>query len=603
MFRSMTLDITSSLKSIPFLKDVPTRAIKAAGKEASWFSVPAGGLLFSAGDEADCIYFVLSGSLGAFQKTVDGRTEFVAHIRSGEPVGEMALFLGGIDVDGDGTPDDIPHSSSVYAVRDSEIVKITRKGWQRMVKAEPELLEKMIRLILKRLRHSKKRDARAEPRVYAMLATSPSIDLGLRAQKIKQAMKTLGRNVCIVNDIQGEDQPAGYFEELERAYDVVILIASIRADGWCTQAMRQADRIWVFGRADAKPSNPLLPDNKSPARSLKLVDVVLLHHGSGRVASKPDEWREASGGSRVFHWNGTDDTGAAHLARIMAGRSVGVVMSGGGARAYAHIGAIRAIREKGIPIDFVGGASMGAIIAACVAMGWDDDEIDYRIRKAFVDSNPLGDYTLPVVGMVKGRRVDARLKEHFGDANIGDLSIPYFAISTNLTDGAIRLHRSGSLRHALRATISLPGILPPVVDNGEVLVDGAVLNNFPSNFMRDFHRGTVIGSDVTRSRENFGGDHFEDPPGFINWVMNNGFSSAPPIAGLLMRAGTINVDPKAGHEFADVLLLPELEDVTLRDWDIYDPTVEIGYETAMKALENFNYIAGSETPLGTNMNR
>ena len=150
------------------------------------------------------------------------------------------------------------------------------------------------------------------------------------------------------------------------------------------------------------------------------------------------------------------------------------------------------MRELGIPIDFAGGASMGAVVAGCVAMGWDDAEIDYRIRKGFVESNPLGDWNIPVVGMVKGHRVDARLKEHFGEAEIGDLELPFFAVSTNLTDGAYRVHRQGLLRRALRASIALPGILPPVIEQGEVLGDGSVLNYFPTDVMRELQRAANV---------------------------------------------------------------------------------------------------------------
>jgi len=269
----------------------------------------------------------------------------------------------------------------------------------------------------------------------------------------------------------------------------------------------------------------------------------------------------------------------------MAGRSVGIVLSGGGARAYSHIGAVRAIREKGIPIDFAGGASMGAVIAACVAMGWNDDEIDRRIRKAFVESNPLGDYNLPVVGMVKGKRVNARLEEHFGETDISDLRIPFYALSTNLTSGKVHLHRSGSLRQALRATISLPGILPPVVDGDDILVDGAVLNNFPVDCMRELHQGFVIGSDVSGQPEGLNREEFVRPLNFWQWVARNGFSSPPPIAGLLMRAATVRNDPKLGHDMADLIVLPDLPGIELRDWEAYDAAVEAGYVAARAALE------------------
>ncbi|KCZ48527.1 MULTISPECIES: patatin-like phospholipase family protein [unclassified Hyphomonas] len=585
MFRNMKLDITTSLKAIAFLKDVPAKAMKAAGREASWFCVPAGGTLFLRNEPADMIYFVLSGALGAFRANPNGQTEFVGHIRPGEPVGEMALFLGGVDLDGDGAPNNAPHTSSVYALRDSEVVGFSREGWRQLVKSEPELLEHMIRIILRRVGREGQRNVSAAPKVFTLVATSPTIDLELRAKALKASVEALGKTAIVVGERMGEDKPAAFFDDLEQRHDVVILISTIGDTRWYRLSVRQADRIWVVGRADAKPSNPLMPEDDSPARELKLVDVLLLHPGDNRRACKPVEWLEAAGASRLFHWQGMEGANCDRLARVMAGVSVGLILSGGGARAYSHIGVVRAMRDRGIPIDFVGGASMGAVIAACVAMGWDDAEIDMRIRKAFVESNPLGDYTLPVVGMVKGVRVNARLKEHFGDVEIGDLELPFFATSTNLMTGTQRIHRTGLLRDALRATISLPGILPPVVDGNELLVDGAVLNNFPVDVMRDMHRGFVIGSDVTRQPEGLKIDEFEKPAGFFRWVARHGFSNPPPIAGVLMRAATIRADTQFGRDITDVLILPELAETELRDWENYDVSVESGYQAALLALD------------------
>lgn len=585
MFLAMTPDVIPLLKTIPFLRDVPDRAVRAAAADARWFSLPAGQPLFLGGEAADSIYFVLSGTLGTFRIGPSGSADFVGHVRSGEPVGEMALFVGGVDLDGDGTIDDALHTSSVYALRDSEIIGLTRKGWQRLVKSAPELLESMIRVILRRLGRSGERNARAAPKVYTLLATSPTIDLMLRARVLKDALKRFGLRARIVAEAEGDDKPSAFFDALEQANDILILIASIGDTSWYRLAIRQADRIWVLARADARPSDPLMPEDPSPARALKLVDVLLLHHGGTRQAARPEAWMSAAGASRLFHWRGDQGPYCDRLARVMVGRSVGVVMSGGGARAYSHIGTVRAMRELGIPIDLVGGASMGAVIAACVAMGWDDAEIDMRIRKAFVESNPLGDYNLPVVGMVKGQRVNARLKEHFGEMEISDLQIPFFAASTNLTTGAMRLHRSGLLRAALRATISLPGILPPVVDGKDILVDGAVLNNFPIDVMREMHLGFVVGSDVSRQPAGLRVEEFAEPQGFFRWVSRHGFSAPPPIASLLMRAATIRSQAIFGHDIADVLVLPELPAVDLRDWTDYDASVEAGYVAAKKAFE------------------
>lgn len=589
MFFSMGKEFAPSLKNIPFLKDAPARALRAAGKEATWFSVPAGSPLFKVGEISDSIYFVLSGSLGTFRHTSDGNNEFIGHIRVGEPVGEMALFIGSVDEDGDGEADKAPHALSVYALRDTEMLEISRAGFRRLIKAEPEILEAMIRLILLRLRRAGSRSEGAEPRVFGLVAASPTIELSLRAEALQKSLARMGVKAAIIDEEMGDDKPPTFFDEIEAKNDIVLLISPVADTYWYRTVVRQADRIWVIGRADARPSHPLMPEDKSPIRSFKLVDVVLLHHGGERKASRPAEWMDAAGAVRVFHWSKMEGPACDSLARVMAGRSVGLVLSGGGARAYAHIGAIRAMRERGIPIDFVGGTSMGGVIAACVAMGWDDDEIDRRIRKAFVESNPLGDYNLPVVGMVRGRRVNNRLKEHFGDAEIGDLRMPFFAVSTNLTDGNHFVHRRGLVWKALRASIALPGILPPVVDEGDLLVDGGVMNNYPVEVLRDLHRGYIIGSDVTRVRRGLNSDDFIDPPGFFSWVMRHGFSAPPPIAGLLMRAATVSTTPTEGRSLTDVMILPELDDVELRDWKAYDQAVEAGYDAAVKALE------GSET--------
>ena len=581
MDRGMRTDFTSDLKNIPLLKDVSQRAMKSAGKEARWFSLPAGQPLFLAGEPADSIYFVVSGSLGAF----GAGNEFVGHIRSGEPVGEMALFLGGVDSNGDGVADDKPHTGSVYALRDSEVLALSRAGWNKLSRSEPELLEGMIRIILRRLGRTGQRTPATLPKVYTLIATSPTIDLRMRARALREELMWFGQKVAIVDEVQGDEKPAAFFDELERNNDTVILITAIGDTPWFKLSTRQADRIWVLARGDARPSDPLMPEDTSPAQRLKLVDVVLIHPGAERRAARPQEWLLAAGANRLFHWFGDAQADATRLARVMAGRSVGIVLSGGGARAYSHIGAIRAIREMGIPIDFAGGASMGAVVAACVGMGWDDSEIEWRIRKAFVETNPLGDYNLPVVGMVKGKRVNARLEEHFGETEIGEMKIPFFALSTNLTSGKVHIHRSGNLRTALRATISLPGILPPVVDGDDILVDGAVLNNFPAETMREMHQGFIIGSDVSGQPEGLNREEFVRPLNFWQWVVRNGFSSPPPIAGLLMRAATVRNDPILGRDLTDVMILPDLPGIELRDWTAYDDAVEAGYVAAKAALQ------------------
>jgi NTE family protein len=564
--------VLPTLKSVPFLRDAPPKALKAAEKDTRYFGLPGGWKLFDIGEASDTIYFVLSGSLGAFRRAQDGKLELVGHIRAGEPVGEMSMIAGEA------------HEHAVYALRDAELLSISRQGFMALVRSDPQILERLTRVIMLRMRQARKKVSRStEPRVFGMIATSPTIDLKLRAKSLGAALQAMGLRVAIVGE-EAVGMPSSYFDELETHNDIVFLLATIGDTPWFKLTQRHSDRIWLFARADARPSVPLLPDDPSPARQFRLVDVVLLHHGAERPGATTYEWQTAAEAARIFHWNGVDESDCRRLARVVSGKSVGLVLSGGGARAYAHIGVIRALREANCPIDFVGGSSMGAIIGAGVACGWPDEEIESRIRKAFVESNPLSDYMLPVVSLVKGHRVDARLKEHFDDLLIEDLPLPYFSVSTNLTQGTFRVHTSGLLRDALRATISLPGILPPVVSENQVLVDGAVLNNFPVDVMRDIHRGRIIGVDVAQAPEGLSAEEFINPPGFFGWTTSHGFKAPPPIANLLMRAATVSINPNAHRGLTDILIAPELEGIELRDWKDYEAAVEAGYKDMKRAL-------------------
>lgn len=568
-----------SLADIPFLAAAAPDLLAAMDQETEWFSVPSGMALLNAGEPPEGVWFLISGSLAAFRPADRNMHHLLGYIRPGEPVGEMALIARA------------PHSASVFAMRDSEVLKLAPDAFERLVQAHPTLMQHIARLMLTRARSAARSSPRADPKVYALISTSPTIDIKLRARTLQAALKRLGARAVIVTEddertMTGEGLNSAWFDALERKNDAVFLVSPIADTPWFRTCLRQADRLWFFARADARPSLPILPvEEPSPARQFRLVDVVLLHHGMDRKAATTNEWTDACGAERLFHWRGLEDEDAARLARIIARRSIGLVMSGGGARAYAHIGVVRALREAGLPFDVIGGTSMGAIIAACVAMGWDDDEIETRIRKAFVESNPLGDYVLPVVGFVRGRRVEDRLQEHFGETLIEDLGVPFFAISTDLAAGRTRIHNGGLLRRALRASISLPGILPPVVEpDGGLLVDGAVLKNFPVDVLKDLHLGPIIGIDVAR-RDGIDIEDFRDPPGFFSWVAAHGMQSAPPIASLLMRAATLAVDPWEGRSGADLLITPDMPNIDMRDWKHFDDAVAAGYEAAVAALQ------------------
>ena len=159
-------------------------------------------------------------------------------------------------------------------------------------------------------------------------------------------------------------------------------------------------------------------------------------------------------------------------------------------------------------------------------------------------------------------------------------------ITSSLSSGATRIHRTGVLSRALRASIAIPGLLPPIVDGDDVLVDGAVFNNFPIQELKAYHRGVNVGCDVTRNNA-INPDDFRDVPSFTGWVARHGLSDPPPIASLLMRAATAGTLEQHAltRRAADILVLPDLE-LDMREWKRFDEAVEAGYKSAKRMMED-----------------
>jgi NTE family protein len=543
-------------------------------REATWFSVPGGSVLYKSGEPADQLFLVRAGRLAAIRREAGAEPQFLGVIKPGEPAGEMALMAGTL------------HSADVVALRDSEIFALPRDVFFDAAEADPAVMTELARLMILRTRQAVTRSAGGEPSVFGFVTVGRPIVLRPLVDRIGRAVGRLGYSVTVIG-AEATHAPTEWFSEVERTHDFVLYVAEASELGWRALVSRQVDRLFRVGRGDLAPPrvnpNPALA---APLEAQNLVDLILTQPADRRMPSGTEEWVKAINPARVIHLRREGETDVERLARIITGQSVGLVLSGGGARAYAHVGAVRALRERGVPIDFVGGASMGAIVAAGVAMGWDDDELERRIRRAFVDSSPLDDIAIPLLAMTQGLKVSDRLNEHFGETAISDLWLPFFCVSSNLTTGAYHLHRRGRLTRALRATIALPGILPPSTDHNEVLVDGAVLKNFPADIMRSVHLGPVVGVDVTRGRS-ITADDVARPESVWRWILSGQWRKGPPIVSLLMRAATVSTgrDLAAAREATDVLVTPELAGVEIRDWEAFAPAVDAGRLATLDALD------------------
>ncbi|MEO1136885.1 MAG: patatin-like phospholipase family protein [Pseudomonadota bacterium] len=561
--------IRTRLRNLPFFTSLSAQTLGAIAEVSTWQSLAGGWELFAQGETSQALHINLSGRLIVVRHSVDGADEVIGYVRAGEPAGEMSVLS------------NEPHSASVYALRDTELLTLKRDDVDRLILAHGDFAAALARIVLARSRHPHLSFQRSAPRIFALIASSPSIDVNAHAKELSKRIARYKLNTTwFPND--AEPLGANAFDQIENAHDVVLLAARVDHSTWYRFVLRHADRFLVMARRDSRPSKPfpLTAKDGARARKFRLVDLVMLHEGapSGRTA----DWIEAIGASRVI--NIRSEECVDRLSRIISGNSVGVVLSGGGARAYAHIGAVKALREAGVPIDFVCGASMGAVVAACIAMDWPQSEMEARIREAFVESNPLGDHVLPVVALTKGGRVETRLEKHFGETRIEDLTKPFFCVSSDIMNGAVRVHTQGSLRRALRASIALPGILPPVIDDHALLVDGAVVNNFPTDVMSTMHRGPTIGVDVAREGV-IDIEAFRNPPGFFSWIASHGFGEAPPIVSLLMRSATARREQFESPRPANIMIAPAAPGIELRDWKKYDAAVADGYRAAKAALD------------------
>jgi NTE family protein len=544
----------------------------AALPQARLIHLPGGEHLFDTGDAPDFIYFLRAGRLGAIRR-IDGETpQFLGVIRPGEPAGEMAAVSG------------MAHHATVVALRDSEVISLPTGVFFNAVEENPKVMIELSRLMITRSRTSGEHAPAGEPSVFGVVAVNEGQNVREFCERVANAIDAEGYEAVVVGP-EALSAPTEWYSNVESHHDFVIYAAEFPDTQWRELVGRQVDRLFLLGRGTLAPPDELRTYASDPLIKQELVDLILLHGVGTAKPTGSDDWLDATGASRVFHLRESDPSDIARIARIITGKSVGLVLSGGGARAYAHVGAVRALHEAGVPIDFVGGVSMGAIIAAGVAMGWDDAEMVRRICKAFVNSSPLDDIALPLIAMTRGEKVRERLHDHFGDVMIEDLWLPYFCVSSNLTTGAYQLHRRGLLRDALSASIALPGVMPPATRGENVLVDGAVMKNFPADIMRSFHLGPIVGVDVSRGRSISAED--VRPRTVWRWLLSGDWRRGPPIVSLLMRAATVSSgrDIIASREATDVLITPAVDGIEIRNWRAFDPAVESGYIAAKEALE------------------
>ena len=559
---------------------------------ADWTHLAHGQVLFEPNDPSDALYFVISGRVQTICTQRDGSAQVLGESGRGDTVGDNDFFA------------DEPRTARVQAVRDSVLVGFTSAEFDALVARRPHVLRHVMRNIVERHR----RPALATPSsgrvaTVAVVPVSPGVQIAEFTDRLAAQLSAFGPVMRLTaHDVDARMAEPGIAQAPEGAVESERLLAWLEgqegnhrflvyetdptATPWTRRCLRQADRILLVARAsdDPRPGEVeralLLPEGRvTDAYEM----LVLVHPDGSCLPSGTRRWLAERPHVEEHHhlrWREADDF--ARLARILAGRAVGVVLGGGGARGFAHIGVLKALREAGIPVDMIGGTSMGAALAAQWALGWTPEMIRDINRRVWIEIRPHKKLTIPVVSLVGNRLAEQCGRMMYGETDIEDLWIPFYCVSSNLTTAEMMVHRRGSLLRAATASASLPGFAVPLVEGRHLLVDGALLNNLPTDVMRQLGAGIVIASEVSVEEDaSFLADRVPSP-----WEVLRGRVRFPSLMEVVLRASLLHSTHRealALHD-ADFSLRPPVERFSMMDFPRLAELIEVGYAYARGAI-------------------
>ena len=534
------------LARLPLLAGAGAETLDALLVHLRTVQVHAGDVVIHQGDSADRLYLVRSGRLRVLVDQEDG-PKIVRELGAGAAIGELSLLTGS------------PRSATVEAVRDSELLELEADVFHTLLQRDSGFAIAVARTLALQLQASGELLPPAvRPSVISVGSLGPAAGAVAFATQLAAALGQFGDVAMLSSEDCGED-PAGAVDRAEREHSHVVLTEG-RNDAWTAFCGRQSDRRVVLVTTDADDASSVTAG----------VDLVFTDSVSrARLVSLLDELEP-----RAHHRldSGMSSASVARLARRLVGRALGVVLSGGGARGYAHIGAIEALHESGFEIDRIGGCSIGSFIGGMHAAGFDAGEMRERCRDELVRRSPFNDYTLPRVALIRSRKAGRMLERVFGDRIVEELAISFFTVSSDLLASRSVVHRRGLVLEAVGASMSIPGLVPPLSRPGHLLVDGGVLNNLPVDVMAADDEGPIVAVDVIRRLD-------ELDPSIV--------PSVPSIMETLSRATVLGSVERAerNRRLADLVVQPDVQDVALREFSALDRAAAVGREAMLAALE------------------
>ena len=545
--------------------------------------VEAGDYLFKQGDLENSLYVVLSGRLRAVLQDKNG-TNILGDIGEGEPTGEFALFT------------NEPRMASVLAIRKTIVLKINKQEYLNLVSQNPAFAGLLTSFLIKRLRRNiLEQHMSSTPKNIALINLQPEHDLSPWTDDIERTLEESGFPIQVFDH---DSQPAAeydtIFDTLEQQDGLNILVCSEAQPEWSRQCLLSADLVIVATEFLADPDLYQIEKMQSLyAQSIlnKKIYIVFLHENETLLPNQTSRWLEKRMVNLHIHVRKNHLGDIGRFCRIISNRAVGVVLGGGGAKGYAHVGAIRALQEVGIAVDFLGGTSAGALYG--IGMSHSDFEpkkvhtLCETSAKRRLTSN---DFSWPIVSIMSGRKMAGFMNEMFGASELEDIWVNSYCVSTNFSSSGTKIHDRGLISKMVRASIAIPGVFPPVVIDKQLHVDGGVVDNLPIEPMYRYPVRHIIAISLSGLETKLV-DYLETPTaGMLIWnkLLGKRKYKIPGISSLIINSLTLNSRQKQENAKAKVSLYFEMElkGVGLLDDKKWSQTIEKGYEQMKAFLEN-----------------
>ncbi|CAH0558713.1 unnamed protein product [Brassicogethes aeneus] len=570
-----------------------------------WLFIESGRAVYRQDDESDSTYIVLSGRLRSVITHKNGKKELVGEYGKGDLIGVVEMVT------------QTKRSTTVIAVRDSELAKLPEGLFNAIKLRFPIVVTRLINLLGHRILGSWKKPSMSTPSssavdsrpsqmnfaTVAIVAASDDVPLTAFSYELYHCLSAIGSTLRLTSDVikktlgatimdpNNEYRLSSWLAQQEDQHKISLYQCDLTVSAWTQRCIRQADCILIVGLGDNKPTLGKVEKEIERLAMRTQKELVLLHREDGkpnntiawlnmrtwiqshhhilcpnRLFSRKSLYRINELYSKVCATDPNIHSDFSRLARWLTGKSVGLVLGGGGARGAAHIGMIKAIQEAGIPIDMVGGVSIGAFMGA---LWCQERNITIVTQKAREWSKKMTqwwrqilDLTYPMTSMFSGRDFNQTIKGTFNDTYIEDLWLPYFTVTTDITASCMRIHSHGSLWRYVRASMSLSGYMPPLCDpvDGHLLLDGGYTNNLPADVMRSLGANHILAIDVGSVDDQDLTNYGDDLSGWwLLWKRWNPFTETVKVPNL----------PDIQSRLAYVSCVRQLEEVKTSDYCEY----------------------------------